>query len=103
MASLATNNAAKDNGCKTQLYKWHLSPLPQFVFAHDPFPTDVVANKRSSSRDLTVEQGYAAARLTGLNCLACIQDVVGDLDRVTGLVRSLNFIACDPSSRRLIS
>jgi enamine deaminase RidA (YjgF/YER057c/UK114 family) len=48
-------------------------------------------------RDLTVEQGYEAARLTGLNCLACIQDAVGDLDRVTGLVRSLNFIACDPS------
>jgi enamine deaminase RidA (YjgF/YER057c/UK114 family) len=48
-------------------------------------------------RDLTVEQGYEAARLTGLNCLACIVDAVGDLDRVKGLVRSLNFIACDPA------
>mgnify|MGYP001402989996 CR=1 FL=1 len=48
-------------------------------------------------RDLTVEQGYEAARLTGLNCLGCIVDAVGDLDRVKGLVRSLNFVACDPS------
>lgn len=48
-------------------------------------------------RDVTVEQGYEAARLTGLNCLSCIKDAVGDLDRVKGLVRSLNFIACDPS------
>ena len=48
-------------------------------------------------RDVTVEQGYEAARLTGLNCLSCIRDAVGDLDRVKGLVRSLNFIACDPA------
>lgn len=48
-------------------------------------------------RDLTVEQGYEAARLTALNCLGCIKYAVGDLDRVKGLVRSLNFIACDPS------
>ncbi|MDR6955391.1 hypothetical protein J2X65_004771 [Ancylobacter sp. 3268] len=48
-------------------------------------------------RDVTVEEGYAAARLTGLNCLGCILDAVGDLDRVKGLVRSLNFIACDPA------
>lgn len=47
-------------------------------------------------RDLTVAQGYEAARLTGLNCLGCIVDAVGDLDRVKGLVRSLNFIASAP-------
>jgi enamine deaminase RidA (YjgF/YER057c/UK114 family) len=48
-------------------------------------------------RDLTIEQGYEAARLTALNCLGCILDAAGDLDRVTGLVRSLNFVACDPA------
>jgi enamine deaminase RidA (YjgF/YER057c/UK114 family) len=47
-------------------------------------------------RDLDVAQGYEAARLTGLNCLGCIVDAVGDLDRVKGLVRSLNFIASAP-------
>lgn len=48
-------------------------------------------------RDVTVEQGYEAARLTALNCLGCIRDAIGDLDRVKGLVRSLNFVACAPS------
>ncbi|MDY0881762.1 RidA family protein [Dongia soli] len=47
--------------------------------------------------EVSVEEGYQAARLTGLNCLSCIADAIGDLDRVKGLVRSLNFIACDPS------
>jgi len=51
-------------------------------------------------RDLTIEQGYEAARLTALNCLGCILDAVGDLDCVKGLVRSLNFVACDPSFTR---
>jgi len=47
-------------------------------------------------KDLTVEQGYEAARLAGLNCLAGIKEAVGSLDRVVGLARSLNFVACAP-------
>lgn len=46
--------------------------------------------------DVSIEDGYAAARLTGLHCLAGIKDAIGDLDRVTGLVRSLNFVAVAP-------
>ena len=48
-------------------------------------------------RDVTVEQGYEAARLTGLNCLAGIRQAVGSLDNVKCLVRSLNFVVCDPA------
>ena len=47
-------------------------------------------------RDLTVEQGYEAARLTGLNCLAGIKEAIGSLDKVVGLARSLNFVVCAP-------
>lgn len=43
---------------------------------------------------VTVEQGYEAARLTAVNCLAGIRHAVGSLDRVVSLVRSLNFVAC---------
>jgi enamine deaminase RidA (YjgF/YER057c/UK114 family) len=46
--------------------------------------------------DLTVDQGYAAARLTGENVLAGISQAVGSLDRVAGIVRSLNFVVCTP-------
>jgi enamine deaminase RidA (YjgF/YER057c/UK114 family) len=45
---------------------------------------------------VTLEQGYEAARLTGVNCLAALTQAVGDLDRVVAIVRSLNFVVCTP-------
>ncbi len=45
---------------------------------------------------MTVEQGYEAARQTGLNCLAGIRYAVGSLDRVRCLVRNLCFVAAAP-------
>ncbi len=47
-------------------------------------------------KDLTVEQGYEAARLAGINCLAGIRDAIGSLDGVAGLARSINYIVCVP-------
>ncbi len=44
--------------------------------------------------DLTTAQGYEAARLTGLNLLGGIRQAVGTLDRVSGIVRCLNFVVC---------
>jgi enamine deaminase RidA (YjgF/YER057c/UK114 family) len=46
--------------------------------------------------EVTVEQGYAAARQTGINCLAGIKQAIGDLDKVVALVRTLNFVVCAP-------
>jgi hypothetical protein len=43
-----------------------------------------------------VEQGYEAARLAAVNCLAGIRFALGSLDGVVNLVRSLNFVACVP-------
>lgn len=45
---------------------------------------------------VSLEQGIEAARLTGLNVLAGIRQAIGDLDRVTGIIKSLNFVACAP-------
>jgi enamine deaminase RidA (YjgF/YER057c/UK114 family) len=42
--------------------------------------------------DLSVEQGYAAARLCGLNCLAAVKAIVGDLDKVTRVVKLLGMV-----------
>ena len=46
--------------------------------------------------DLTTEQGYQAARLTAINVLGGIRQALGSLDRVRGIVRSLNFVVCTP-------
>lgn len=47
-------------------------------------------------QDLTVEQGYEAARLTAINVLGGIKQAMGSLDRVRAIVRSLNFVVCTP-------
>ena len=47
--------------------------------------------------DLTTEEGYEAARLTGLNIISRMKDVVGDLDKVRQVVKLLGMVNCDPS------
>jgi enamine deaminase RidA (YjgF/YER057c/UK114 family) len=50
--------------------------------------------------DLTVEQGYEAARLTTLNILAVLKAEVGDLDRVTKWIKALGFVNSAPGFTR---
>ena len=47
-------------------------------------------------RDLTVEEGYEAARLCALNCLANLKTAIGDLDRVVHFVKVLGMVNSDP-------
>ncbi len=44
-------------------------------------------------RELTVEQGYAAARLTTLSILGSLQRALGNLDRITAWVRIFGMVA----------
>ncbi|MAI47104.1 MAG: RidA family protein [Hyphomicrobiaceae bacterium TMED74] len=46
--------------------------------------------------DLTTEQGYEAARLVGLNMLANIKAVAGDLDKVKRVVKVLGMVNAAP-------
>jgi hypothetical protein len=43
-------------------------------------------------RELTVEQGYAAARLTALSMLGSLQRELGDLDRIAGWARVFGMV-----------
>ena len=45
-------------------------------------------------QDLTEEQGYEAARLCALNCLAQVKAAVGSLDRVKRILRIGGFVNC---------
>lgn len=54
-------------------------------------------------RELTAEQGYAAARLTALSMLGSLQREFGDLDRVSQWVRVFGMVNSAPgfdSNRR---
>lgn len=47
--------------------------------------------------DLTLEQGYEAARCCALNLLSRIKAELGDLDRVGRIIKVVGFINSDPS------
>jgi enamine deaminase RidA (YjgF/YER057c/UK114 family) len=47
-------------------------------------------------RELTVEEGYAAARLTVINLLSALRAEIGDLDRVRRIVKVFGMINCTP-------
>ncbi|HSB79216.1 MAG TPA: RidA family protein [Candidatus Methylomirabilis sp.] len=44
-------------------------------------------------RELTEEQGYQAAQICVVNCLACVKSLIGDLDKVERVVKLLGFVA----------
>lgn len=46
--------------------------------------------------DLTVDQGYEAARLTGIDLLAAIKAELGDLNRVKRIVKVLGVVNAEP-------
>ena len=47
-------------------------------------------------RELTIEQGYAAAKLTALSMLGSLKRAVGDLDRITHWVRIFGMVNSAP-------
>jgi enamine deaminase RidA (YjgF/YER057c/UK114 family) len=76
-----------------------------FVSGHAPQNPDgsVARPLGKLGRDLSVEQGYAAARLVALSILGSLQRELGDLDRVTcwlrvfGMVNSAPGFSAQPS------
>ena len=46
--------------------------------------------------EITVEQGYEAAKITALNMLGSLKDLVGELDRVNRIVKLLCMVNCTP-------
>lgn len=47
--------------------------------------------------DISIEQGYEGARLTAINQIAVLKDMLGDLKRVKRIVKALAFVNSDPS------
>ena len=47
-------------------------------------------------KDLTVEQGYEGARICALNLLTNLKAEIGDLDKVTRIVKLLGMVNSDP-------
>ncbi len=73
-----------------------------FVSGHGPLNADgsIAAPLGKLGRELDVEQGYAAARLTALAMLGSLQRALGDLDRITAWTRVFGMVASAPGFDR---
>ncbi|MGH8057105.1 MAG: RidA family protein [Candidatus Entotheonellia bacterium] len=65
-----------------------------FVSGHGPTRDGRFAYVGKVGKDLSVEQGYEAARVVALNCLASAKSVLGDLDRIKRVVKLLGMVNC---------
>jgi len=65
-----------------------------FVSGHGPTKGGQFTYIGKVGKDLSIEEGYEAARLVALNCLASARAVIGDLDRVTRVVKILGMVNC---------
>jgi enamine deaminase RidA (YjgF/YER057c/UK114 family) len=65
-----------------------------FLSGHGPTREGRVIYQGRVGRDLTLERGQEAARLTGLNLLASTRSALGSLDRVRRVVKVLGMVQC---------
>jgi enamine deaminase RidA (YjgF/YER057c/UK114 family) len=70
-----------------------------YVSGHGPLNPDgtLAPPFGKVGRDLSVEQGYRAARLTGLAMLGSIERALGDLDRVRAWTRVFGMVNSAPT------
>ena len=84
-------------GTYGKMKPFHRTGSLLFLSGHIPERDGQVSYPGRLGDTVTLEQGYEAARLTGLNCLAALTQALGDLDRVVAIVRTLNFVVCTPT------
>lgn len=73
------------------------------VSGHGPIASDggFAVPLGKVGRELSVEQGYEAARLTALGILASLQRTLGNLDRVTAWTRVFGMVNAAPGFNRM--
>ena len=63
-----------------------------FISGQGPREVDGSLHRGKVGRDVAVGDAYDHARLTGLNILSVLADAVGDLDRVSQVVKLLGLV-----------
>ena len=69
-----------------------------FLSGHGPIGKDGLITGKLGT-DLTVEEGYRAARVVAIGLLGSLKAIVGDLDKVRRIVKLLGMVNCDPAFR----
>jgi enamine deaminase RidA (YjgF/YER057c/UK114 family) len=63
-----------------------------FVSGHGPVKGGQLTYRGKLGREFTTAEGYEAARLVMLNCLATLKAAIGSLDRVRRIVKLLGMV-----------
>jgi enamine deaminase RidA (YjgF/YER057c/UK114 family) len=68
-----------------------------FLSGHGPLREDgsLITGKLDS--DLTIEEGYEAAKRTAIGLLGSLKGLIGDLDKVLRVVKLLGMVNCEPT------
>jgi enamine deaminase RidA (YjgF/YER057c/UK114 family) len=67
-----------------------------YVSGHGPWDGSEIKVSGKVGGDVSLEEGYEAARLTALSMLSSLQKELGDLDRVSRWVKALGLVNCAP-------
>jgi enamine deaminase RidA (YjgF/YER057c/UK114 family) len=67
-----------------------------YVAGHPAIDGSTVLVEGVVGRDLSVEEGYRAARLTALAIIASLKQELGELDRVTRWLRAVGYVQTAP-------
>jgi len=79
-----------------KILNWKIAGDLLFVSGQVPRIDNEISFIGKVGREYSLEQGQLAARTSALMVLACIKDALGDLDRVTEIVRIKGYINVDP-------
>ena len=66
-----------------------------YLAGKGPMKADGVNITGKVGKDLTIEQGYEAARITAINHLAVLKAELGSLNKVKRIVKVLGMVNCD--------
>jgi enamine deaminase RidA (YjgF/YER057c/UK114 family) len=67
-----------------------------FLSGQGPKHPDGTYSRGRVGRDVSVEQAYADAKLTGLHLLAVAKSALGELDRIDAVVKLLGMVNAEP-------
>jgi enamine deaminase RidA (YjgF/YER057c/UK114 family) len=67
-----------------------------YVSGHGPFDGSTPLVQGTVGRDLTLDEGYLAARLTALSILSSLRLALGELERVTQWLKVVGYVQSAP-------
>jgi enamine deaminase RidA (YjgF/YER057c/UK114 family) len=68
-----------------------------YLSGHGPSRPDGTTITGKAGSDMTIEQGYEAAKQTGVSILSTLKAELGDLNKVKRIVKVLGMVNCTPT------